>query len=136
MAVGMFKDVGLTINAVDLSDHCTAVSLEVNYDDLDVTAFTHAIRQRVPGLGDGQFTATMLQDYAAGETYATIQPLAGTTTAVTLEPDSTTATAATNPTWQFDVACNSFNYLTASVGAVSTIDLSWPLASQITTVTT
>lgn len=136
MAVGMFKDVGLTINSVDLSDHCTSVSLDVTYDDLDVTAFTHAIRQRVPGLGDGQFSATMLQSYASAKTYATIQPLAGTTTTVTLEPDSTTATAATNPTWSFDVACNSFNYLTASVGTVSTIDLSWPLASQITIATT
>ena len=132
MAVGMLKDVGLTINSVDLSDHCTAVSLNVNYDDLDVTAFTHAIRQRVPGLGDGQFTATMLQNYAASKTYATIQPLAGTTTTITLEPDSGAATSATNPTWTFDVACNSFDYLTAGVGAVSTVDLSWPLASQIT----
>lgn len=136
MPVGMYKNVGLTINSVDLSDHCTAVSLDVTYDDLDVTAFTHSIRQRVPGLGDGQFTATMLQNYAAGETYATIAPLAGSTTAITLEPDSTASTSGTNPTWQFQVACNSFNYLSASVGAVSTIDLSWPLASQITTVTT
>lgn len=135
MAIGVYKNVGLTINSVDLSDHCSSVSLNVSYDDIDVTAFTHDIRQRVSGLGDGQFTATLWQNYDAAKTYATIQPLVGTTTAVTLEPDSVAATDATNPTWGFDCAVNSFDYFTADVGQAPSTQLNWPLASQITETT-
>lgn len=132
MATGNLTHAGITINSVDLSDHVTAVSLEVTYDDIDVTAYGDTIRKRAAGLGDGSVSLTFLQDYAASKTYATLQPLAGTTTTIAIEPDSASATGATNPTWSCSVSVNQFMYISHSIGEAHTMDVTWPLASAIT----
>jgi len=65
----------LTINSVDLSDHMTSASLEINYDDVETTAFGDAVRTRIAGLGDATLNVTFNQDYAASEVDATLNGL-------------------------------------------------------------
>lgn len=133
---GIFKSVGLLVNSVDLSDHCTSVSLTETFDSIDVTSVADTHRKTVPGLGAGSFDATFFTSYESGKTYATLQPLAGGTTSVSVEPDSGTTTAATNPTFTATVSCEGFTYLVQDVGTVSTFDISWPLDGSITITTT
>ena len=73
----------------------------------------------------------MHNDYVAMGVYATLQPLAGTTTAIIIRPDSAAASS-TNPQFGFDAAINQFSYINASVGELHTTDFDWPLASDIT----
>lgn len=135
MAAEVLFDASFTVNSVDLSAWCTAVSLEVTYDDIDTTAFGDTLRTRIPGLGDGSVSGSLHVDYASSATYATLQPLAGSTTTVVIKKDSG-ATSATNPSFTVTAAINQFTYINASVGELHTMDFDWPLGSSIAVATT
>lgn len=131
MAAEVLFDASLTVNSVDLSDHCTSLTLNVEYEDIDTTAFGDTLRTRIPGLGDGSVGGSLHQDYVASSVYATLQPLAGTSTTVVIKPNATNATSATNPQFTVTAAVNSFSYINASVGELHTMDFDWPLGSSI-----
>ena len=131
MAAEVLFDASLTVNSVDFSDHCTSVTLNVEYEDIDTTTFGDTLRTRIPGLGDGSVGGSLHIDYAAASTYVTLQPLAGTTTTVIIAPNATSATSATNPQFTVTAAINSFSYINASVGELHTMDFDWPLGSSI-----
>lgn len=131
MAAEVLFDASITVNSVDLSDHCTAVQMNVEYDDIDTTAFGDTLRTRIPGLGDGSVSGTFHMDYAASSVYATLQPLAGSTTTVVIKPNGTDATAATNPQFTVTASVNSFSYINATIGELHTTDFDWPLGSSV-----
>ena len=130
MAAEVLFDAYLSVNSVDLSAWCTSVTLNVEYEDIDTTAFGDTLRTRIPGLGDGSVGGTLHVDYAASATYATLQPLAGTSTTVVIQPDSGTVSA-TNPTFTVTAAVNTFSYINASIGELHTMDFDWPLGSSV-----
>ena len=131
MAAEVLFDAELTVNSVDLSAFCTSVTLNVEYDDIETTAFGDTLKTRIPGLGDGSVEGTLHVSYDSAETYATLQPLAGTSTTVVIKPNATDATAATNPQFTVTAAINTFSYINASVGTLHEMDFSWPLGSSI-----
>lgn len=135
MAAEVLFDASITVNSVDLSDHCDQVTLNVDFDDIETTAFGDTLKTRIPGLGDGAVAGRFHQDYAASSVYATLQPLAGTSTSVVIKPNGTNATSATNPQFTVTAAVNSFSYINASVGQLHTMDFSWPLGSSVAVAT-
>ncbi len=128
-------DASLSVNSVDLSDQTTGIVLSVEYEDIDATAFGATLRSRISGLGDGSLSGGMHHTYAAGKSYATLQPLAGTTTSAVVKPNGTDPTSATNPQFTTTVAVNSFDYINANVGELHAMDFDWPLSSGITIAT-
>ncbi len=84
------------IGGVDLTDQCSAVTVNYNFDALEATAFGDTARLSVKGLQNNSATVTLYMSYAATETYATLQPLVGTQTTLKVKPNSGNE-GATNP---------------------------------------
>jgi hypothetical protein len=115
----------LTINAVDLTDMCTAATLTNLVEALEDTAFGTTSRSYTAGLANNEVTLTMYASFAATETYATLQPLVGSKTVITLQPTSGTESA-TNPIFTL-TGCylESLPIINASLGELSTYDITF-----------
>ena len=124
----------LTINSVDLSAHMTSASLEINYDDVETTAFGDAVRTRIAGLGDATLNVTFNLDFAASEVDATLNGLVGTATAFVFKPTSASVSA-TNPSYAGSALVTSLTPINAEIGALSTASVSWPVSGAITRAT-
>jgi hypothetical protein len=119
------------VNGVNLSDHCSSVTVETSKDEVDVTSMGAAFRQLLAGLGDATITLSVFQDFAAGSVHATVWPLysAGTTFPVTVRPTSA-AESATNPTLTMTGIILSYSPIAGSVGDASQTDISIRNAAQ------
>ena len=124
----------VTVNSVDLSDHITQASLEINYDDVDTTAFGDTTRTRIAGLGDASVSITFNQDYAASEVDATLNGIVGTAVAFELTPEAG-AVSATNPKYSGSCLVVSYQPISAEVGSLATLSVSWPVTGAITRAT-
>ena len=115
----------VTVNAVDLSDQCTAATFTRNFDQLETTAFGSTSRTYTGGLSDHEVTLTLYMSYAASETYASLKALVGTTTTVVVKPSSG-ADSATNPGFTLTGAfMPSLPLINATMGELSTIDVTF-----------
>jgi poly(3-hydroxybutyrate) depolymerase len=113
----------VTINAVDLTDQCSAANLTRVIEALESTSFGKTARVYTAGLENSTLTLTMYNSFAATETYATLAALVGTSTTVTIKPTSA-ATSATNPISSL-VGCylETLPIVNAALGALDTIDI-------------
>ena len=84
------------INAVDMSDQCTAATFSIDYAQLTATAFGDVDNKYVKGLGDHSLTLSFYGSFAATETWATLSALVGTTFTVIVSA-AAPAYSATNP---------------------------------------
>lgn len=115
----------VTVNSVDLSDQCTAATLTRNIEALEATAFGDTSRKYVGGLANDELTLTLYMSYASAETYATLKSLVGTTTTVRVQP-AAPPDSATNPGLILTGAyLESLPVLNASLGELSTIDITF-----------
>ena len=115
----------VTVNAIDLSDQCTAATLTRNIEALESTAFGDTSRKYVAGLANDELTLTLYMSYASSETYATLKSLVGTSTTVRVQP-AAPPDSATNPGLILTGAyLESLPVLNASLGALSTIDITF-----------
>jgi hypothetical protein len=120
----VLTDARITINGVNLSDHCSSVTVETSKDEVDVTSFGATFKQILAGLGDATITVSVFQDFAAASIHATVWTLynAGTSFPVTVRPTSA-AESATNPTMTMTGIILSYNPLAGDVGSASTTDI-------------
>lgn len=88
MAKEVVRVAKIKVNGVDLSDHCSSVTLEDTADEVETTAFGAGYRSKIQGLKDASITATFQNDHAAASVADTLQPLydAGGTFAVKVWP--------------------------------------------------
>ena len=115
----------VTVNSVDLSDQCTSATFTRRVDALESTAFGDSDRKYVSGLGNHELTLTLYMSYATSETYATLSGLVGTTTTVVVKPASG-ADSATNPGFTLTgTFLAELPVISASLGELSTIDISF-----------
>jgi hypothetical protein len=115
----------VTVNSVDLSNQCTAASLVRTVEALENTAFGSTSRSYTGGLQNNELTLTLLMSYAATETYATLKALVGTTTTVRVQP-AAPPDSATNPGLVLTGAyLENLPVLNASLGELSTIDVTF-----------
>lgn len=115
----------VTVNAVDLSNQCTAATLNRVVESLETTAFGSTARVYTAGLQNNEVTLTLYQSYAASETYITLASLVGTQTNITLKPASGT-TSATNPLFTITGAyLETLPTVNATLGELSTIDVTF-----------
>lgn len=129
--VGAFTNAQVIVNGKDLTDHCTAVSVETTRDEVDVTTFGSQQKVVTPGLGDGTINATFLQDYQAGSVDATLQALANSNTPFQIEVRPTNGPrSATNPAYVMTVLMYGYPPIGGSVGDALSIDVSFRNASQ------
>jgi len=75
MAKEVLRNAKILVNSVDLSDHCSSVSLDSSADEVEFTSFGAGFREFGQGLKDATVTATFFNDHAAGSVADTLQPL-------------------------------------------------------------
>ena len=88
----------VSVNAVDLTDNCSAVSLTLGNTSLDATAFGATGLSMTSGLQTVSGTLTLFAAYGAGDVEATIYAQVGLgTTSIIVQKGSTLS--ASNPKW-------------------------------------
>ena len=113
----------VTINSVDLTDMCSAATLNHLVEALEDSVFGNLSRTYTGGLANNEVTLTFYASYAASETYVTLSALVGSKTVVTLQPTSD-ATSATNPLFTLtDCYLESLPVVNAALGTLSTYDI-------------
>jgi len=119
MAKEVLTNVKITVNSVDLSDHCSSVNLESSADEVEFTSFGDSFRDYGQGLKDSTITATFFNDHAASSVADTLQPLytSGGTFAVKVWPDASGTIVYTQTSRLF-----SNPTLAGAVGDANTID--------------
>ena len=130
MAVFLNNGVVLTVNAVDLSDHVTAVTINRAFDELEVTAMGDSGHKFVKGLEASSITIDFLNDTATSETLQTLQAVWGTSTTVTVKQTSA-ATSATNPLYTMTCLINNTTDVNGSVADLSLQSLSFNVNGTI-----
>ncbi len=115
----------VTVNSVDLSDQCTAATFTQRYDQLESTSFGDSSRKYTSGLGNHEVTLSLYMSYASTETYATLSTLVGTTTTIRVQP-SAPPDSATNPGFILTGAfLPELPVINATMGELSTIDVTF-----------
>jgi hypothetical protein len=115
----------VTVNSVDLSDQCTAATFTQRYDQLESTSFGDSSRKYTSGLGNHEVTLSLYMSYAATETFATLSTLVGTTTTIRVQP-SAPPDSATNPGFILTGAfLPELPVINATMGELSTIDVTF-----------
>ena len=132
MAVFLNNTVGLKINAIDLSDHVTSVTLNRAADELEVTAMGDSSHKFVKGLESGTLTVSFLNDTAAANVLATLNTAFGTTVAVKMVQQKVPAVSATNPLYTFDILVNNLTPINGAVGDIGTQDITFTINSAVT----
>ena len=120
MAKEILTSAKITVNAVDLSDHCSSITVEDSAEEVDFTCFsTSEYREQGQGLKDSTITATFFNDHAASSVADTLQALytSGGTFPVKVWPDSGGTVVYTQVSRLF-----SNPILAGAVGEANTID--------------
>lgn len=112
----------LTVNAVDVADNCTMLSVTELRETLDQTTLTNSSRRFRGGLYNNEITMTLFQSYVAGEVFATISPLVGTTTTIVA---TVTDGAVTKVITLANCYLESMPLINANLGELSTVDLTF-----------
>jgi len=136
MAVFLNNKVGVKVNSVDLSDHVSAVTINRNVDELEVTAMGDSGRKRVAGLEDSQVTIIFYNDTASSNVLATLQAAFGTNVTCVFLQDKATAVSATNKLYTATCLVNGLTDINGAVGDLGTIDVTWSVSGTVAVATT
>lgn len=120
-------DAMVTINAVDMSDFITSVTLPIEFEALEDTAFGDVARSRIAGLEDSTIQLAFNQDFAASATDVTIWALRKTVVEIKVRPTSA-AISATNPEYVGSYLISQWNPFGNAVGEKASVSVSWPLS--------
>ena len=135
MAVMLNNKVGVKINSVDLSDHVSSITLNRNFDELEVTAMGDVSRRFVKGLEASSVTINFFNDTATANVLQTLQAAWGTTVACVLIQDKGTAVSATNPLYTFNILVNKTTDINGAVGELATQDITFTINGATTVAT-
>lgn len=117
----------ITVNGVDLTDHCSSVEVGLKKDAVDTTNFAGGGKEQQAGLTSDQFVVTLQQDYNASEVNSVLQPLQQNNLEfpVTVKP-ALGATSATNPLYTGTCILLEYTPLSGKPGALAELKLTFP----------
>jgi hypothetical protein len=146
MAVFMQNNAGFQIQVsaayVDLTNHVQSITINRNFDELEVTAMGSTGRQYVAGLETSTIAVDFLNDTATASVLQTLNTLVGTTAAfkicqTTVPGSPSTATiSATNPLYTGLVLVNKLTPVAGKVGDISMQSLTFTVSGAITVAST
>jgi hypothetical protein len=115
----------VTIGGTDLSGWSTSAVLTKTVTALNDTVFGNTANTFTAGLEDNELTVTLFLSYEAAATYATLAPLVGTKLVVIVKP-TTAADSSTNPGFTLtNTYLESLPVISASLGELQSIDLTF-----------
>jgi hypothetical protein len=142
MPVFMQNNAGFQIQVssayVDLTNHVQLITINRNFDELEVTAMGATGRQYVAGLEVSTIAVDFLNDDATSSVMQTLNTLVGTTAAfkicqTTVPGSPSTATiSATNPLYTGLVLVNKLTPVVGKVGDISMQSLTFTVSGAIT----
>ena len=131
MAVFVATDYRITINGTNFSTSLTKAELSEEAAEVGTTSFGSGWETSVAGLKKASLTLSFNQDFGASSVDATLSPLLGTLATVTIQPTSA-GTSATNPYYSGTFLVTQYTPFSASVGDLSTLDVTWPSSGTVT----
>ena len=137
MAVYFAQNSYFKLGTYDLSSVVQSVSLNINYEQLDVTASGDSSRKYLKGLAAHQISGTLFLDQAAiaaGSTRAVLDSLKGTSAAFEIAPSGGTASA-TNPKYSGSCFVNAYTPVNGTIGDVATLDFTFDCTTDVTIAT-
>ena len=136
MAVFLNNGVGVKVNTVDLSDHVNNITLNRQFDQLEVTAMGDSGHKFIKGLEASSITLDFLNDTATASVLATLQAAWGTNVTVVLLQNKGTAVSATNPLYTMTCLVNGTTDINGATGDLSTQSVTWDVSGTIAITTT
>jgi len=136
MAVFLNNGVGVKVNTVDLSDHVNNITLNRNFDELEVTAMGDSGHKFIKGLEASSLTLDFLNDTATASVLATLQAAWGTNVTVVLLQNKGTAVSATNPLYTMTCLVNGTTDINGATGDLSTQSVTWNVSGTVAVATT
>jgi len=131
MAVFLNNQVGVKVNSVDLSDHVNNVTLNRNFDQLEVTAMGDSGHRFIKGLEASSITLDFLNDTASASVLQTLQAAWGTNVTLVLLQNKGTAVSATNPLYTMTVLVNGTTDINGATGDLSMQSVTWDVSGTI-----
>jgi len=137
MAVYLSNGVVLTVNAVDLSNLVSSVTINRSFDELEVTAMGDSGHKFVKGLEASSITIDFFNDEATSKTLQTLNSSSvfGNNVAVTVKQTSA-GISATNPLYTMTCLVNNTTPINGAVGDLSTQSVTWNVSGTIAITTT
>ena len=135
MAVFLNNGVGVKVNSVDLSDHVNNVSINRNFDQLEVTAMGDSGHKFIKGLEASSITLDFLNDTATSSVLQTLQAAWGTNVTVVLLQNKGTAVSATNPLYTMTCLINGTTDINGATGDLAMQSLSFDVSGTIAVTT-
>jgi hypothetical protein len=131
MAKFIARDVSVTINSVNLSDHVKSVKIDEKWDDIDVTGMGASAKQHLLGIADASIEVEFFQDFAAASVEATLAALKGSNTPFPIVVKPTSASVGpTNPTYTMQAILPEYGTIDSGVGDASTIKVKFMNGDQ------
>ena len=134
MSVYLSNGVVLTVNAVDLSNLVSNVTINRSFDELEITSMGDSGHRFTKGLEASSITIDFFNDDATAKTLQTLQSVWGTSTTVTVKQTSATVSA-TNPLYTMSCLVNNTTPINGAVGDLSTQSVTWNVNGTIAVTT-
>jgi hypothetical protein len=135
MAVFLNNGVGVKVNSVDLSDHVNNITLNRQFDELEVTAMGDSGHRFIKGLEASSVTIDFLNDTATASVLATLQAAWGTNVTVVLLQNKSTTVSATNPLYTMTCLINGTTDINGATGDLSTQSVTFNVSGTIAVTT-
>ncbi len=135
MATFLGNGAKVTVNSVDLSAYVSSVTINQEFDQLEVTAMGDSGHKYIAGLENSSISIDFNADFATSKVNQTINGsgagngLVGTTTTVVIQPFTTT-TGADNPKYTATVLITQWPQV-YNVGELATISCTWPVSGSV-----
>ena len=137
MAIYFTNNTYFKLGTYVMSTVVQSASLNINYDQLEVTAMGDVAHKYLKGLASHTLSGTLYIDQAAiaaGSTRAVLDSLKGTSAAFEIAPNGAVASS-TNPVYSGSVFVNGYTPVNGANGEVASLDFTFDLTTDVTITT-
>jgi hypothetical protein len=133
MAVFLNNQVGVKVNSIDLSDHVNNITINRNFDELEVTAMGDSGHRFIKGLEASSITLDFLNDLASASVTQTLNDAQvwGQNVTVVVLQNKGTAVSATNPLYTMTCLINGTSPVNGATGDLSSQSVTWNVSGTI-----
>jgi hypothetical protein len=132
MAIYFTNNTYLKLGTYDMSSVVISASINVNFDQLEITAMGDAAHKYLKGLQASTLSGSLYlnQDaIAAGSTRAVLDSLSGTSAAFEIGANGAVASA-TNPVYKGSCFVNGYTPINGANGEVAQLDFTFDITAQ------
>ena len=135
MAVFLANGVQVTVNSINLSAYVSSVTINQEFDQLEVTAMGDSGHKYIAGLENSSISIDFNADFATSLVNQTINGsgagngLVGSTTSIVIQPAAGSASAS-NPKYTATCLVTQWPQV-FNVGELATVSVTWPVNGAI-----